>query len=206
MEKKIIRQVKVDGGRIKTEFSDGSIEFSAPNYQDTGKPLSADEQIKKAGERMFERIETDKGGGVRIPSDFGKAINQNLDELERLRLENEQMRKDKASLDAQFSGGGKIKLPTESTGKFVYSGDNPYRDAIDDLYERQKKGDADAKRMLNRMWEMPDIKKGILDLQKTGIVMTACIRCSGFLQDGATKCGSCGFDYSTKDREGFNVR
>jgi len=101
----------------------------------------------------------------------------------------EQKRKDAAALAAQPSGGGKVPL-NEPSKKFVYSSANPYREAIDDLYDRDAKGDKEAKKLLDRMWKQ--FATQIKDFKKS-FSITECVICGGGIMAGE-KCPYCDFD------------
>lgn len=106
----------------------------------------------------------------------------------------EQERKDEASLRyaESISGGGKVRLPTESSGKYSYGGRTPYRDAVDDLYDRVEKGDKDAEYMLERMWKQaePQIKE---ISRGGGLTISGCPKCNSGLIKGTDICPKCGF-------------
>lgn len=102
----------------------------------------------------------------------------------------EQKKKDAASLAAQQTPGGKVPLD-EPGKKFVYSSANPYKEAIDDLYDRTAKGDPEAKRLLDQMWKQ--LATQIKTLKGKSFSITECIICGAGIIAGE-KCPYCDFD------------
>ncbi len=200
--KTIVKQTKVDGGRIRTDYSDGSIEFSIPNPHTQAQKLTVEDELKKAGNRMFGTVDGDKGTGVLVPSDFGKAVNKNLDELDRVKKELEQYRLNEASKEYAKgrTGGGKVSL-NEPRQKRQF---NSPIEMINDLYDRHEAGDKNASRNLDALWELS--REPILEMERRGFSMSACIQCGNAIIQGEGKvCKVCGFDYTARDREGFTL-
>ncbi len=151
-------------------------------------------QIKRAENKMFRKEDGSIIHAYEVSKGFVEDVNKKLDELKKVKAELEQHRKDQFSLKEaeRLSGGGKLRLPTESSKQFVYDSADPYREAIDDLYDRAEKGDKKSEYMLDRLWKqiLPAIKR----LGREGTVITGCPRCNSGLTQDTDFCPSCNFD------------
>ncbi len=203
-ENKIIQQYLDTDQKLVTEWSDGSMTYTIPEQGKEYRRETVQDQFRRAETRMgLNNREKTGAGGYTAKTDFGKKINETLDENERLKAQVEQMRKDEMAVQSAMDGGGKLKLPSEHRRRqFKTAGD-----MINSLYDCYESGDKEAGRKLDQLWSIPSIKDGILALEKQGFSMSECIRCHGPIISGVDgrKCPNCNFDYSAKDREGFTL-
>lgn len=161
----------IDEGNIK----DVTDKIKTPSDLD-----NAESYTKLLNDLLLKRQAEEK----RIKEEQEKKTKEEQEKLEKEAKEKEE--KEKQTL----KGGGVVPLGEGGKKQFVYTS---YREGIDDLYAKARKGDKDATRLLKELWEQAgkSLKRGSIAFS-----VQQCVRCGAGIEEGKT-CPYCGFDPAT---------
>lgn len=121
------------------------------------------------------------------------AVEKVIEEL----LTAEQQRKDQLAREHNHkqTGGGVVEL-TPSSKDLVY---DSVRDGINDLYNKQLRGDTSSKKILDQLWGKITGKQ-LRKFTDEGFSISGCPKCGYPMSGSEDNCSNCGFDFSDYHR------
>lgn len=105
-------------------------------------------------------------------------------------LEQEKLDELSAERNRQAQGGG---VTTLNVAKDKYRYDSALL-GINDLYSKMNSGDKEARSLIDRLWDLSIPR--LREIERDGVVITSCPKCSSAITDRSEYCEVCGADLS----------